>query len=145
MPKQARPQLSPTVFISHVTADNALAHRVRDLLRSSLDAKVFTSEDLSAGENWEAQLRKQLSASDYVVALVSPKSVHSTYVLQDLGAAWALRKPIISVATRPDVVSTLPVPASEYQLIELKNIDDPDYADDLARQFSSMIGTNPVR
>jgi hypothetical protein len=69
------------VFITHVTADNALAHRVRDLLRGSLDAKLFTSEDLSAGENWEAQLRKQLLASDYV-ALVSPKSVHSTYVLQ---------------------------------------------------------------
>jgi len=141
MPKQAKHHAPPTVFISHATADTNLARRVRNLLRSRLDVKVYASEDLSAGENWESQLRRHLSDSDFVIALWSPESVRSNFLLQDLGAAWGLRKPIISVTTRPDVVATLPVPQSEYQVVELKDIDDPNYADDLAREFSRMLGT----
>jgi len=145
MPKQAVRQSAPRVFISHAAVDNILARKVRNLLKSSFDADVSTTEDLSAGENWELQLRRELSESDYVVALLTPQSVRSTVVLHDLGAAWALRKPIISLITRRDVLNTIPLAANEYQMIELEDVDNPAMSDELARRFSQIIGPQPVR
>jgi nucleoside 2-deoxyribosyltransferase len=95
MAKQAARQSVPRFFISHAAVDNILARKIRNLLKTSFDANVSTSEDLSAGEDWESQLRRELSESDYVVALLTPQSVRSTVVLHDLGAAWALGKPMI--------------------------------------------------
>ena len=106
MPKQASQHLVPRVFLSHASVDNILARKIRNLLLRALDAKVFTTEDLSAGENWQSKLRQELSQSDYVVALLTPQSVRSNFLLHELGAAWALGKPIISLVTRRDVLNT---------------------------------------
>jgi hypothetical protein len=144
MPKHAARQSAPRVYISHAAVDNILARKVRNLLKASFDADVSTTEDLSAGENWESQLRRELSESDYVVALLTPQSVRSTVVLHDLGAAWALRKPIISLITRRDVLNTIPLAANEYQMIELEDVDNPAMSDELARRFSQIIGSQPV-
>jgi hypothetical protein len=145
MAKQLAQQHAPKVFIRQAAVDNILARKIRILLKSSFDAYVSTTEDLSAGEDWESQLRKELSDSDYIVALLSPQSVRSTFVLHDLGAAWALGKPIISLITRRDVLNTIPVPVDESQMIELTDIDTPATSDELARRFSQIIGSHPVQ
>jgi hypothetical protein len=144
MPKHAARQSAPRVFISHAAVDNILARKVRDLLRTNFDADVSTTEDLSAGEDWESRLRLELADSDYVVALLTPQSVRSTFVLHDLGAAWALGKPIISLITRRDVLNTIPISVDESQMIELKDVDNPAMSDELARRFSQIIGPQPV-
>jgi len=144
MLKRATQQHAPKVFISHAAADNVLARKIRNLLRSTFDANVSTTEDLSAGGDWESQLRREISDSDYVVALLTPQSVQSTFVLQDLGAAWALGKPIISLITRRDVLNTIPLSVNESQMIELTDVDNPATSDELARRFSQIIGSHPV-
>jgi hypothetical protein len=145
MPKQATQQHAPRVYISHAAADNVLARKIRNLLRSNFDADVSTTEDLSAGGDWESQLRREISDSDYFVALLTPQSVRSTFVLQDLGAAWALGKPIIPLTTRRNVLNTIPLSVDESQMIELADVDDPAASDELARRFSQIIGWHPVQ
>jgi hypothetical protein len=144
MPKQAT-QHPPKVFISHAAVDNVLARKIRNLLRSTFDANVSTTEDLSAGGDWESQLRRELSDSDYVVALLTPQSVRSTFVLRDLGAAWAMGKPIISLITRRDVLNSIPLSVNESQMIELTDVDNLATSDELARRFSQIIGSHPVQ
>jgi TIR domain len=145
MPKQATQQHAPEVFISHAAVDTVLARKIRNLLRSTFDANVSTTEDLSAGGDWESQLRRELSDSDYVVALLTPQSVRSTFVLRDLGAAWAMGKPIISLITRRDVLNSIPLSVNESQMIELTDVDNLATSDELARRFSQIIGSHPVQ
>lgn len=144
MSKQAIQQHAPKVFISHASVDNVLARKIRNLLRSTFDAHVSSTEDLSAGGDWESELRREISDSDYMVALLTPQSVRSAFVLSDLGAAWALGKPIISLITRRDVLNTIPLAMNESQMIELTDVDNPTTSDELARRFSQIIGSHPV-
>ena len=58
-----------------------------------------------------------------MVALLTPQSVRSAFVLSDLGAAWALGKPIISLITRRDVLNTIPLAMNESQMIELTDVE----------------------
>jgi TIR domain len=146
MPGHSKQQSAPKVFISHAAVDNILARKVRNLLRSTFEANVSTTEDLSAGEDWESHLRRELAASDYVVALLAPQAVRSTFVLQDLGAAWALGKPIISLITRRDVLNSIPLSVNESQMIELTDVDDPGRtSDELVRRFSQIMGWHPAQ
>jgi hypothetical protein len=75
------------VFLSHSYDDMVLAKHLRNLLSHRANAQVFTTEELSAGEKWEAKLRDELDAADVVVALLTPQSVDSPWVLQEIGAA----------------------------------------------------------
>src|ERR1700681_4281903 len=102
---QARhPKRQPVrVYISHSPVDTVFARHVHNLLVQRVNAQVFTTEHLSAGEKWEAKLRNELSSSDVVVALLTPNSADNKWVLHEIGAAWALEKPIIPVVTRRDV------------------------------------------
>jgi nucleoside 2-deoxyribosyltransferase len=114
------------VFITHSSVDQVFARRMRNLLFHRANAQVFTAEDLSAGEKWEAKLRDELSAADVVVALLSPRSVESSWVLQEIGAAWALKKPIIPVVTRRDVLNKIPVALEGARVIELTDVESPE-------------------
>ena len=106
--KHSKPQ-PVKVFINHSSVDMVFARHVRNLLVQRVNAQVFTTEDLSAGEKWEPKLRNELSSTDVVVALLTPNSVGSSWVLHEIGAAWALGKPIIPVVTRRDVLNNMPV------------------------------------
>src|SRR6266704_5791171 len=94
------------VFISHSGSvdDTAFARKLKRLLSQRLDARVFSADDLSAGGNWEAKLRNELAEADVVVALLPPEAIHSSWVLQEIGAAWAMEKLIIPIITRRDVL-----------------------------------------
>jgi hypothetical protein len=61
----------------------ALASKIGNLLTDRLDARVFTTDELSAGENWESKLRNQLAEADAIVTILSPERGQV-----QLGAAW---------------------------------------------------------
>src|SRR5260370_28955553 len=114
------------VFISHSSADQVFAAKIRNLLFRRANAQVFTADDLSAGEKWQTKLRNDLSSADVVVALLSPNSVESSWVLQEIGAAWALKKPIIPVVTTRDVLNKMPLPFERAKVIELTDVTSPE-------------------
>ncbi|HYG35090.1 MAG TPA: toll/interleukin-1 receptor domain-containing protein [Clostridia bacterium] len=85
----------PYVFISHSTADRDLAAALVDLLRDALSLRPeeirCSSVDgyrLPSGVNINTQLRTEIERSRTFIALLTPSSVHSTYVLFELGARW---------------------------------------------------------
>jgi TIR domain len=144
MRKQTTQQIAPKIYISHSASDNILAHKIRNLLKSGFNANIFMNEDLSGGEEWEPQLRRALSDSDYVVVLLTPQSIRSTFVLLDLGAAWGLGKPIICIVTQRNLWHTVTVPLNESQIIEVTDIDAPASSDELTRRFSQIMESHPV-
>ena len=129
------------VFISHSSVDQVFARKMRNLLFHRANAQVFTADDLSAGEKWETKLRNELSSADVVVALLSPNSVESSWVLHEIGAAWALQKPIIPVVTRRDVLNKIPVSLEGAKVIELADVESPENAEKFLGAFEKSMAT----
>ena len=127
------------VFLSYSDLDKVLASKVRRLLARSANTRIFSYDDLSAGEKWEAKLRRELAGADVVVALLTPRSVESSWVLRDVGGAWGLGKPIIPVVTRRDLVTRIPVPLKGTSAIELPDIEDPDNAEGFVGAFENSL------
>jgi uncharacterized protein YodC (DUF2158 family) len=85
----------PSVFISHSSKDEDLAGAVVELLRSALN---LTSNDircttldgyrLPIGVHTESTLREEVNAAKVLVALVTPNSLSSPFVLFEVGARW---------------------------------------------------------
>ena len=113
------------VFLSYDTVDCASGQRVADHLRTYLNARVFSPDTLSPGESWRKRLRDEISGSKLFVMVLSPHSLDSAWMRQELGAAWALEKPVLSVCTEPDLLQRLPVELSKVNCIQLRDLDDP--------------------
>ena len=129
------------VFISYGQRDGKLARRVSDLLRR-LNTRVFSDQNLVAGDQWAAQLRDRLEKADVVVAVLTPDGVASSWLLQELGAAWALNKPIISVVTKKDILTRVPIQLSEPQALVLGDLDTPEGRDKFVRDMESTLAAN---
>jgi nucleoside 2-deoxyribosyltransferase len=127
------------VFISHSEADLVFARNVRKLLVQRVNAQVFTTEDLSAGEKWEPKVRSKLSSTDVVVALLTPHSVGSSWVLLEIGAAWALEKPIMPVVTRRDVLNQMPASLEgSSHILELADVETGKNEDKFIDAFEAF-------
>lgn len=129
------------VFISHSNVDMVFARHVRNLLFQRLNAQVFTTEELSAGEKWQSKLRNELSSTDVVVALLTPHSADDKWVLHEIGAAWALEKLIIPVVTRRDVLNKMPVSLERSHIIELADAETPENADKFVDAFEESLAS----
>ena len=86
------------VFFSYSAQDRRFAERLAQLFKSSFPkVQVILPEDLMVGTSLTEELRRLLISSDIVVFLLSSHSSQSAWVLSELGAALALRKPILPV------------------------------------------------
>ena len=131
------------IFLSYAVADKEYARRLRSLLSKRPNLRVFTTETLSAGEDWESKLRDELSQSDIFVVLLSLNSVDSKWVLHELGAAWALDKPIISVVTHPGVVSKIPMDLREVQSVEVEYLEShPEVIKQIFERYEEVATSN---
>ena len=87
------------IFISHSSLDKELAAALVQLLRSSLNVSAervrCTSVDgyrLPPGANVDQHLRSEVFDAQVFIALLTPDSLTSTYVLFELGARWGSGK-----------------------------------------------------
>lgn len=125
------------IFVSHSSADKLIAEAFVDLLRSALPLTAkdirCTSVDgykLPAGTNSDEQLRQEVFESQAFLALLSPSSLQSIYVMFELGARWGTKRYLAPVMVAGVTPSALKAPLSAihavsgtsegdlYQLIE---------------------------
>lgn len=126
------------IFLSYVGADRAYARKLRDLLSQRPNLRIFTTETLSAGEDWESKLKDELAQSDIFMVLLSSDSVDSKWVLHELGAAWALDKPIIPVVINPEAFSKIPVTLHELQSVEIKDLETPGVIEQILEGYEKV-------
>jgi hypothetical protein len=112
------------VFISHSSADREIAGAFVDLLRSALRlaAKEIrcTSVDgykLPAGTHSDEQLRQEVFESKTFVALLSPVSITSVYVMFELGARWGSQRYFAPVMVAGFEARSLKAPLSSIHAI----------------------------
>ena len=89
------------LFVSHSSADNALAAKVKDVLATLGYESVFLDFDptggLVPGQAWRDQLFTNLDACDAVVFLTTPTSIASQWCHSELALTRWLRKPILAL------------------------------------------------
>ena len=63
------------IFILHGKEDKAVAKQLYDDLKACQEIELFTEDDVLAGENIEQTLRRSIRKSNYVLAVMSEKSL----------------------------------------------------------------------
>ena len=119
-----RSENSMKVFVSHSSADQALAEAFVDFLRAALPippkdirCTSVSGYKLPAGTNSDEQLRQEVFDAEVFVALLSPASVKSVYVMFELGARWGAKRHLIPVMVRGLDPSYLKPPISAIHAI----------------------------
>jgi hypothetical protein len=129
------------VFVSSAPADQPHARHLKSLLSRRGNLRVFSAQLLSAGEDWSSRARQELLQCDLFIVLLTPAAAQSGWVLQELGAAWGLNKPIAVVVTHPELPVSVPIPLDAYPVVELGSLEDPEAVE---RLLEAGLGEAPA-
>lgn len=139
--------MNKLIFISHSEADKEVAARLVDFLLSALDLTdeeiLCTSvpgHQLPPGDHISQHLKADLGISVAVIALITRKSLGSSWVVFELGASWALDKPIVPILAPGLEPGDLPGPVPEYVCVCADNEDASSRLVDAVQQIASRLG-----
>ncbi len=117
---------SLSLFVSYPSADADLAGVVVELIEraTKLPARAIrcTGVDghrLDAGAETDDTLRREIFESKTFIALLTPNSFTSIYVLFELGARWASRKQLIPLVARGITAAELKGPLAQFNAVSL--------------------------
>ncbi|ACK72657.1 conserved hypothetical protein [Gloeothece citriformis PCC 7424] len=121
------------VFISHSHTDTKLAKKVADTLRQA-GFEVWDESQLLPGENWAKSIGNALEESDAMVVLLTPSSVHSSYVNNEVGYALGTRKykgrliPVIAAPSEQLDREDIPwiFNLEQFQMIHVPNLEQDE-------------------
>ena len=111
------------VFVSHAAADRQAARRMVQALEQQGHARVFTPDMLDVADEWPEDLRRAIAESDLFVVYFSPRTREAEFVLQEMGAAWALGRPIVVVLAYENL--QVPLEATAYISVTAEQLSDP--------------------
>ncbi|MFG0245008.1 MAG: TIR domain-containing protein [Phycisphaerales bacterium JB052] len=134
---------SPLFFISHSSKDKELAHRLVQLIQHAFSLKSSDIRCTSVpgfthptGSNTDDWLRTETIHCQCLIALVTPRSITSPYVIFELGARWGTQKPLFPVVGHGLAKGNLPSPLNA---INAKNLANRDEVLDLVDDIESSI------
>ncbi len=119
------------IFVSYSSKDRWFATLLLSRLANHPDVSIFSTQDLSAAGDFRHRIREELQAASAFLVLLSHRSVESNWVLYELGAAWALGKPIVAVLMDPEVRTKIPVDAQQLNIVEVEDPNEPGAADSI--------------
>lgn len=124
------------VFLSYSAQDSEAALQIKDAL-AQRGVRCFMAErSIGPGEKWENRLRGELRSAREVLVLFTAHSVDSKWVLTELGAAWALDKPVVP-CTRGVSAAALPGPAQTFQA---RSVESPNDLKELSEEIAVRLG-----
>jgi hypothetical protein len=111
------------VFISFASVDFIAASNLSLQLKSRGHRCFLANSTIRAGQLWADELRDALQTSRGVVVVASAHTVESTWVLGEIGAAWAIGIPLLlgTIDAAQELVS--PVRALGTECLPLADLD----------------------
>jgi len=97
------------IFLSYHRTDDEWTKRFVDAL-SKQGMEVWYDEIIKAGESWREKLEEGLRQSRNIVFVVTPETARSNWMALELGAALALKKPLIPIVDEDTPLSDIPGP-----------------------------------
>jgi tetratricopeptide (TPR) repeat protein len=89
------------VFISYASGDRARAAALAETLEVAGVVVWLDKRSIAGGSSWDAEIVRGIKASSVVAVLVSPLSVRSSNVQQELRLALQYRKPLLPLLLEP--------------------------------------------
>lgn len=128
------------VFLSYASADKHVAQDIVAKLRQEGVGVWLDTYELQTGDSIAEAMEKALSASDYLVVLLSPHSVNSVWIQQELGAALSNDLTARDITLLPVLIADceIPLPLAYYQYLDLRT----DYEQGINR-LVKQIGAAP--
>jgi len=108
-------------FISYSGEDIALAKEIASDLEAKSLRTFLASRDLAAGTVWTEEVRDALLATRVVLIVLTPNSANRPWVMCEVGASWALGKPLVPALLYVDP-KTLPEVITAYQCRRIETV-----------------------
>jgi nucleoside 2-deoxyribosyltransferase len=125
--KKAQTRKRYLVFVSHSEKDGWIARQIaaqieRKCLRYGVKTFLY-EKHIAGGEAIPDSIRNNIQQCDEFLVLLSRYSIDRPWVLIEMGAAWALEKPIIAIT---DKVTPEEMPAiiAPRRAIDLNALDE---------------------
>jgi hypothetical protein len=83
------------LFLSYASGDASLANELKETFENRGMQCFMAEKGIAVATQWEPAIREALRAAEYIVLLLTPRSIRSTWVLLETGAAWTLEKDIV--------------------------------------------------
>jgi hypothetical protein len=140
-----RHQHTLDVFISHSSKDTAIAEALIELIRAAtnvLHERIrCTSVDgyrLPGGASTDEQLKQEVREARCFIALLTPDSLQSHYVLFELGARWGAKLPFVPLLAAGASTNDLKAPLSSLSAL---SCDSGSQLHQLVLEIAQMIDT----
>jgi hypothetical protein len=140
------------VFISHSSADADIAKGVIELIHAAMDIPTnkirCTSVEgykFMAGTDINAALREEIFSSKVFIAILTEKSVVSTYVLFELGARWGLQLRIFPLVLNSAGANLINGPLTSLVTLNCKVEEDlKQLVNDLSKELNINLKQSSV-
>ncbi len=103
------------IFISYSHRDAEIASELASRLHDSGFQCFVAERDITATQQWEPRIRDAILRAKVMLILLTPRSIKSTWVAIETGAAWVLEKDIIP-ATMFVETAELSEPINHFQI-----------------------------
>lgn len=130
------------VFLSYAQADRGFADRVADALRLAGNKVWFDAWALAPGDSITDRIQKALTTSDFLVVLLSPRSVNSDWVQTELNAALARELKDRAIILIPAMLEDCEIPPllADIQYVDLRQ----DFEAGLQRLASQLAAASDI-
>ena len=119
-----------SIFLSYSRKDGSYTNQLRAAL-DKLEVHGFLDEtDVATGAQWNKHIRDAIQKVDAVVVVLSENSVHSNWVMAEVGLAWGLDKRTIPVIPPGSKLETDEVPPvlQDSEILDARSISPAETA-----------------
>ena len=86
------------VFVSHGSHDSWIARQMARCIGDIPGATTFLDVfDIQTGDDFRRRISDEIAGSEEMVVLLTPFSMRRTWLMNEIGLAWGLRKRIVPI------------------------------------------------
>lgn len=131
------------IFISYNSRDSALAKQLSDKLRARGHELTIDVDSLVPGQDWRTTLMSSLREADGLIVLLTENSLHSPFVLSEIGAARAFIETSKKMFLLPVIVGGIDIPPVIEDLLAVRwNPSDAVAIDAVIARLDKAISTH---
>jgi hypothetical protein len=129
------------IFLSYSRQDQAFVSQLADSL-APYGHTAFFDDVIVPGQEWESALSHALQAADALVAIISPASAESQFVMTEIGAALAYARESGRMLVIPVILddTKIPVPLRSVQAIFARDRSPLDVASEIEKALTAFLG-----
>ena len=125
------------VFVSYAYDDAKVAQELHAKLRDTLVTGWMDQSEIASGAAIAQRVKESLRRASAIVVLVSERSLKSQWVQFEVGAAFAMDKPIIPILIgQADLEKSLPDWLQGIAYIDARKRSMQEIAEEVARALS---------